>query len=112
MDAGDAPALSISLGCTFPECRRCDECTLPRSRHPHDMSASNALSSRITSVLSASYADQEIRHALETLDSRSMRNTAETRRQIRLDVQKEVIQCNGEIINDFGQVAEVRVLMS
>jgi hypothetical protein len=70
----------------------------------------NALSSRITSVLSASYADLEIRDALETLDARGVRNTAETRRQIRRDVQKEVIQCNGEIVKDFGQVAEVREL--
>lgn len=67
----------------------------------------NALSSRITGVLSASYADLEIRDALETLDARGIRNTAETRRQLRLDVQKEVIQCNGEIVKDFGQVAEV-----
>ncbi|KAF2796533.1 oligomeric Golgi complex subunit 6 [Melanomma pulvis-pyrius CBS 109.77] len=66
----------------------------------------NALSSRITSVLSASYADLEIRNALETLDSRGVQNSAETRRQIRLDVQKEVIQCNGEIVKDFGEVAE------
>jgi hypothetical protein len=58
-------------------------------------------------VLSASYADLEIRDALETLDSRGVENTSETRRQLRLDVQKEVVQCNGEIIKDFGQVAEV-----
>lgn len=68
---------------------------------------SSALSSRITSVLSTSYADLEIRDALETLDSRGIQNTQETRRQLRLDVQKEVIQCNGEIVKDFGQVAEV-----
>ena len=67
----------------------------------------NALSTRITGVLSASYADLEIRDALETLDSRGVQNTAETRRQLRLDVQKEVIQCNGDIIRDFGEVAEV-----
>lgn len=67
----------------------------------------NALSSRISSVLSASYADLEIRGALETLDERGIQNTAETRRQIRLDVQKEVIECNGEIVKDFGEVAEV-----
>ncbi|KAJ4347067.1 Golgi transport complex subunit 6 [Didymosphaeria variabile] len=66
----------------------------------------NALSTRITSVLSASYADLEIRDALETLDTRGVKNTAETRRQLRLDVQKEVIQCNGEVVKDFGQVAE------
>lgn len=70
----------------------------------------NALSTRITGVLSASYADLEIRDALETLDARGVRNTAETRRQIRLDVQKEVIECNGEIVKDFGQVAQVRYM--
>lgn len=59
-------------------------------------------------MLSASYADLEIRDALETLDARGVQNTAETRRQLRLDVQKDVIECNGEIIKDFGQVAAVR----
>ncbi|KAH6643962.1 oligomeric Golgi complex subunit 6 [Boeremia exigua] len=76
---------------------------------PHIAAASrgvNALSSRITSVLSASYADLEIRGALYTLDERSVHNTAETRRHIRLDVQQEVIECNGEIVKDFGKVAE------
>jgi len=69
----------------------------------------NALSTRIATVLSASYADLEIRNVLETLDARAIRNTAETRRHLRLDVQTEVIQCNGEIVKDFGQVAEVCV---
>lgn len=68
----------------------------------------STLSSRITSVLSASYADLDIRDALETLDARGVQNTAETRRQLRLDVQREVIQCNGEIVKDFGAVADVR----
>jgi hypothetical protein len=68
---------------------------------------SSALSNRLTSVLSASYADSDIRDALETLDIRGTRNTPETRRQLRLDVQKEVINCNGEIVQDFGKVAEV-----
>ena len=67
----------------------------------------SALSSRITSVLSASYADLDIRDAVETLDARGVKNTEETRRQLRLDVQREVIQCNGEIVKDFGEVAEV-----
>lgn len=67
----------------------------------------NALSSRITSVLSASYADLDIRQALETLDARGLQNSAETRRQIRLQVQKEVIECNGDIVKDFGEVAQV-----
>lgn len=73
--------------------------------------SANALSARIASVLSASYADLEIRQALETLDARRVQNTAETRRQLRLDVQKEVIECNGEIVKDFGRVAEVCLRM-
>lgn len=40
------------------------------------------------------------------LDERGTKNTAETRRNLRLDVQEELIQCNGEIVHDFGQVAE------
>lgn len=68
---------------------------------------SSALSNRLTSVLSASYADSDIRDALETLDLRGVHNTADTRRRLRLDVQKEVIDCNGEIVQDFGKVAEV-----
>jgi hypothetical protein len=69
---------------------------------------SSALSSRITSVLSTSYADLDLRDALETLDSRGFTNSQDARRNLRLDLQQEVIQCNGEIIKDFGQVAEVR----
>ena len=69
---------------------------------------SNALSNRVTSILSASYADPEIRDALHTLDKKKVQNTPETRRRLRLDVQKEVIECNGAIVKDFGQVAEVR----
>lgn len=36
-----------------------------------------------------------------------MRNDAETRRRVRLDLQKEVIDSNGEVIAEFGRVAEV-----
>ncbi len=67
----------------------------------------SAITSRLTNVLSASYADLEIRDALETLDARGIQNNQDTRRQLRLDVQKEIVQCNGEIVQDFGTVAEV-----
>jgi hypothetical protein len=92
----------------FPE--RLKEATLPASpaMSPGPTpQRSNALQSRITSVLAASYSDLEIRDALETLDARKVHNTAETRRNLRLDAQQELIQCNGEIIRDFGQVAQV-----
>lgn len=68
---------------------------------------SNPLATKVTSVLSASYADSDIRHALTLLDNQGVENNAETRRQLRLDVQKEVIESNGDIIKEFGHVAEV-----
>ena len=74
------------------------------------MQRTNVLSNRLTSVLSASYADSEIRDALRQLDTTNIQNTPEIRRKIRLDVQKEVIDCNASVINDFGMVAEVRPL--
>ncbi|KAK4954985.1 Golgi transport complex subunit 6 [Elasticomyces elasticus] len=67
---------------------------------------SNALQNRITGVLSASYADLEIRDALAILDGRNIQNTADSRRNLRLDVQQELIECNSDIIQDFGKVAE------
>ncbi|KAK8084544.1 oligomeric complex COG6 [Apiospora hydei] len=68
--------------------------------------SSNPLTSKVTTVLSTSYADAEFRDALSLLDQRGIGNAAETRRQLRLDVQKEVIESNGEIITEFGRVAE------
>lgn len=77
------------------------------SGQPSQAPRPSALSSKINSILSASYVDLEIRDALETLDARGIRNTFETRRKLRLDVQREIIKCNGEIVQDFGQVATV-----
>ena len=69
---------------------------------------SNALSNKITTVLSHSYADSELRDALHILDEGNVENTAKTRRGLRPHLQKEVIRRNGDIIRDFGAVAEVR----
>ncbi|KAI0969123.1 oligomeric complex COG6 [Xylaria arbuscula] len=68
--------------------------------------AANPISSKVTSVLSTSYADSDFREALVLLDERAISNSAETRRQLRLDVQKEVIDSNGQIISEFGRVAD------
>jgi hypothetical protein len=70
------------------------------------------LTTKVTSVLSASYADSDIRDALNLLDKRGVQNSSETRRQLRLDVQKEVIESNGGIIREFGHVAEVWFLQA
>ncbi|KAF2724172.1 oligomeric complex COG6 [Polychaeton citri CBS 116435] len=77
----------------------------PKSPTGGTLPRSNALQNRITSVLSQSYADLDIRDSLSLLDRRDLHNTPDTRRNLRLDVQAELIQCNGEILADFGQVA-------
>ena len=74
---------------------------------PSATARSSALSNKLASVLSASYADSEVRDALGLLDVRGVENNAETRRRLRLDAQKEVIDRNGAIVQDFGKVAEV-----
>lgn len=68
---------------------------------------SNALSQKISNVLSASYLDTEIKEALQNLDAKNTQNSPEVRRKLRLDVQKEMIDCNRGIISEFGQVAKV-----
>lgn len=68
---------------------------------------SNALANKLAGVLSVSYADSDIRDALRLLDLKNAQNTPELRRRLRLDLQKEVIDCNSSIIQDFGQVVEV-----
>lgn len=82
----------------------------PQTTSPLTLSlakGSNPLSSKVTGVLSTSYADTEFRESLALLDERGVQSTPETRRQLRLDLQKEVIESNGEIINEFAKVAEV-----
>ncbi|KAH7154817.1 oligomeric complex COG6-domain-containing protein [Dactylonectria estremocensis] len=66
----------------------------------------NPLTSKVTSVLSTTHSDTEFRDALSLLDQRGIRNDAETRRRLRLDLQKEVIDSNAEVISEFGRVAE------
>lgn len=66
-----------------------------------------ALSNKLSGVLSVSYADSEIRDALHLLDLKNVQNTPDLRRSIRFDLQKDVIECNSSIVQEFGQVAEV-----
>lgn len=80
---------------------------LGRSSDTAASQRSSALANKLSSVLSASFADPEIRDALQSLDDRNVKNTPRTRRQLRLDVQKDVIAQNSKVIQEFGQVAEV-----
>lgn len=61
-------------------------------------------------MLATSYADTELRDALSLLDERGITNSASTRRQLRLHLQKEIIDGNGDIIAEFGKVADVSAL--
>ena len=70
------------------------------------------MSAKIITVLSSSFADSEFRESLRLLDNRGIKNGPETRRNLRLNLQKEVIQSNGEIIDEFGKVAKVGYLVA
>lgn len=74
---------------------------------PGTLRTPNPFTSKVTAVLSTSFADSEFRDALSLLDDRGTINTPDMRRQLRLDLQKELIDSNGDIINQFGKVAEV-----
>lgn len=78
----------------------------PSHTNPALAPRSNVLSSKVSSLLSASYADIETRDALNLINERNIVNNAQTRRQLRLNVQREVIESNGVIIKEFGHVAE------
>ncbi|POS84197.1 hypothetical protein EPUL_002956, partial [Erysiphe pulchra] len=63
------------------------------------------LASKVNSILSMSYADSDIKDALCILDSRGLSNTNATRRQLRYDIQKEVIKSSGFIVEELGCVS-------
>ncbi|KAK5957699.1 Golgi transport complex subunit 6 [Knufia fluminis] len=66
----------------------------------------NALSNKLTSVLSSSYADSEIRDALRLYDSRYGQDEADTNHDLKYQAQKEVIEANARIVDDFSKVAK------
>ena len=68
---------------------------------------SSASQQRLATVLSASYIDADLRNALAVLDEQFVDNTAESRRQLRVNIQGDVIRSNAQIIRDFALVAEV-----
>lgn len=83
-----------------------DPLTPPTPSTPGTLRGLNPLSTKVITVLSTSYADHEFRETLALLDERAVKNTPETRRNLRLAIQKEVIEANGEIIDEFGKVAD------
>ena len=67
----------------------------------------NALSNKLTSVLSSSYADNEIRDALRLFDTRYGQIDVNRDFDLKYEAQKQVIETNARIIDDFAKVAKV-----
>lgn len=65
-----------------------------------------ALSNKLNSVLSSSYADSEIREALRLYDLRYAANK-DIELDLRYESQREVIEANARIVNDFSKVVKV-----
>ncbi len=80
---------------------------LSPSVDPLSSKRANALTAKLTNVLSSSYADSEIREALRLLELQGRHNDEAFRRNLKFDAQKEVIDANARIVKDFGKVAEV-----
>ncbi|KAM3501430.1 hypothetical protein MY10362_005566 [Beauveria mimosiformis] len=72
----------------------------------------NALATKVSAVLSASYSDAEFRGAVALIDHRGLKHDGRTRRRLRLDLQKEVIENNGKILDDFGFVSDMKRMVA
>lgn len=70
---------------------------------------STVLSNKLTDALSSSYADTEIRDALRLFDARYGDKVLDQDIDLRYETQKEAIQANARIIDDFSKVAQVRL---
>lgn len=106
-----SPSSSLSLDLPSRDGLGVGQLPLPSPGLSSGAKNTNPIASKVTAVLSTSYSDTEFRNALALLDERGVANDARTRRQIRLNLQKEVIDSNGEIISEFGRVSEVSCLV-
>lgn len=69
--------------------------------------SSNPLLSRITEVLSTSYADTEFRQTLQLVDERRVHSDPKAKRGLKLALHREVLEQNGCILHEFRKVVEV-----
>lgn len=69
-----------------------------------------ALSNKLTSVLSSTYADSETRDALRLFDARYGDKWTRDDFDVRYEAQKEAIEANARIVDDFSKVAKVGYL--
>lgn len=80
--------------------------SIPQTPTGSSSKSSNPFSTKVTAVLATSYSDSEFRDALSLLDERGITNSAATRRQLRLRLQREVIDSNRDVIAEFGKVSD------
>lgn len=83
----------------------------PTSLSVSNSSRSNLLSLKLSEILSTSYADSSTRDALQLLGERIQENTPEMRRQFRANVEAEVIEANGQVLEQFSKIASVRLFV-
>lgn len=69
--------------------------------------SSNPLLSRVTEVLSTSYADAEFRQTLQLVDERQVHSDSKARRGLKLALHRELLEQNASILREFGKVVEV-----
>jgi conserved oligomeric Golgi complex subunit 6 len=81
----------------------------PSDGLPASKRTNTALTTKLTAVLSTSYADHEIRDTLRLLDARTSdgapQNGDSLRRNLKANAEREVIDINARIVDDFGAVA-------
>lgn len=65
------------------------------------------LSRKVGSILAASYSDAEFRDVLAILDKRLLENSAEARRRLEVDIEREIISSNAKTIREFTKIADV-----
>ncbi|ODQ49616.1 oligomeric complex COG6 [Saitoella complicata NRRL Y-17804] len=70
------------------------------------VSSKNPLSVRLSQILAASYTDNSLKDALDalTLDARFADNSPDRRRQLKGELELDVIEQHGAVIEEFGRI--------
>lgn len=81
------------------------------SQESHAVKNFSTSSNKLTSVLSSSFVDADTRNALRLFDARYSSHVQDNSFDLKYEAQKEVIQANGKIIDDFARVAQVCLIV-
>lgn len=81
------------------------------SQESHAVKSFSTSSNKLTSVLSSSFVDADTRNALRLFDARYSSHVQDNSFDLKYEAQKEVIQANGKIVDDFARVAQVCLIV-